>query len=96
MGGPVKTTTFSGHTAAWTGTEMLLWGGTTNAAGARYNPRNDAWTPMSQGPVMRTGAQSVWTGTNLLLYLPALPASGAVPELWQYRPPSKLYFYLKQ
>jgi hypothetical protein len=95
-GGPVLTTTHAGHSATWTGTEMLLWGGTMNQFGTRYNPRNDGWNPMSIGPAMRQGARSEWTGTNMLLYLPALPAQGSIPELWQYQPPSKVYYYLKQ
>jgi len=95
VGGPALTTRHAGHTTVWSGTEMLIWGGTTNAFGARYNPRNDAWTPMSVGPTMRTGGKAVWSGTNMLLYLPALPTSGAIPELWQYQPPAKTYLYLK-
>jgi hypothetical protein len=51
---------------------------------------------MAVGPVMRAGARGEWTGTNMLLYLPALPSQGSIPELWQYVPPSKLYFYIKQ
>jgi len=94
--GPIYTTTHAGHTAAWSGIEMLIWGGSTNAFGARYNPRNDAWTPMAVGPKVRAGGKSVWTGTNMLLYLPALPAAGSIPELWQYQPAMKTYLYLKQ
>jgi len=75
---------------------MLLWGGSTNQFGTRYNPRNDGWSPMAIGPVMRAGGHSEWTGTNMLIYLPALPAQGSIPEFWRYQPPSKVYFYLKQ
>jgi hypothetical protein len=95
-GGPVLSTTHAGHTAVWSGTEMLLWGGTTNQFGARFNPRNDGWNPMAIGPVMRAGAHGEWTGTNMLVYLPALSAQGSIPEFWRYQPPSKVYFYLKQ
>ena len=95
-GGPIMTTPHAGHTAVWSGTEMLLWGGTTNQFGERYNPRNDGWNPMTVGPVARLGAHGQWNGTNMLLYLPALPTQGAIPELWQYQPPSKIYYYLKQ
>lgn len=94
--GPVLTTTHDGHTAVWTGNEMLLWGGSSSGAGSRYNPRNDAWASIPGGPAMRTGAVSAWTGTNMLIYLPALASPGSIPELWSYRPPSKVYFYLKQ
>ena len=96
FGGPAMTTTHAGHSAVWSGTEMLLWGGSTNPFGTRYNPRNDGWNPMAIGPVMRTGAHGAWAGTNMLIYLPALPAQGSIPELWRYQPPSKVNFYLKQ
>ena len=39
------------HTAVWTGTEMVVWGGVTITGGihlntgGRYNPANDTWTP---------------------------------------------------
>ena len=37
-----------GHTAVWTGSEMIVWGGPTTAAGllntgGRYNPNTDSW-----------------------------------------------------
>jgi hypothetical protein len=94
--GPVITTAHAGHAAVWSGTEMLLWGGSTNQFGVRFNPRNDGWNPMAIGPVMRAGGRGEWTGNNMLIYLPALPAQGSIPELWQYQPPSKVYYYLKQ
>jgi hypothetical protein len=96
FGGPVLTTPFARHSAVWSGTELLLWGGPTNSSAARYNPRNDGFTPMSTGPAMRQNAFGAWTGNSMLLYLPALPAQGSVPELWEYTPPAKLFFYLKQ
>ena len=43
------------HTAIWTGTEMMIWGGMANAnlfnTGGRYNPVTDTWTPTK--PQMR-------------------------------------------
>src|SRR5262245_39058089 len=38
------------HTAGWTGSEMIIWGGDgTNDlnTGARYNPTTDSWTATS-------------------------------------------------
>lgn len=36
------------HPAVWTRTEMIVWGGLSNATyfadGARYNPATDSWT----------------------------------------------------
>ena len=39
-----------GHTAVWTGSEMIVWGGLALGpwylnTGARYNPSTDSWTP---------------------------------------------------
>ncbi len=41
------------HSAVWTGTEMLVWGGALNGnsfynTGGHYNPATDTWTPMAQ------------------------------------------------
>ena len=40
-----------GHTAVWTGTEMIIWGGVNNGvgvnSGGRYNPSANSWTATS-------------------------------------------------
>ena len=56
-----------GHTAVWTGTEMIVWGGSTNMAlntGGRYNPSTDSWisTSTTNAPTARTAHTAVWTG----------------------------------
>src|SRR5437879_8199674 len=39
------------HTAVWTGSEMIVWGGYNNGnylnSGGRYNPSTDSWTATS-------------------------------------------------
>ena len=39
------------HTAVWTGSEMIVWGGSGSNfqvnTGARYNPTTDSWTATS-------------------------------------------------
>ena len=39
------------HTAVWTGSEMIVWGGWNGSnsfnTGGRYNPGTDVWTAMS-------------------------------------------------
>ena len=39
------------HTAVWTGSEMIVWGGYDGSAwlntGSRYNPSTDSWTATS-------------------------------------------------
>jgi hypothetical protein len=62
------------HTATWTGTEMIVWGGEYNSLykgdGARYNPATNTWTPMSgtNAPSPRSRHTAVWTGTRLLIW----------------------------
>ncbi|MEQ2009923.1 MAG: hypothetical protein ABMA26_24315 [Limisphaerales bacterium] len=75
---PTGFTNRADHVAVWTGTEMLVWGGTTNASifgtpradGARYNPTSNTWTPMSSvnAPVGRSLALAVWTGTEMIVW----------------------------
>jgi len=43
------------HTAVWTGTEMIVWGGYNSSSrylndGARYNPESDTWTAVPTNP----------------------------------------------
>lgn len=64
----------SRHTAIWTGTNMLVWGGQQSGAflgdGAAYNPATDTWTalPGTGAPVARANHVAVWTGTEMLIY----------------------------
>src|SRR5262249_42756333 len=61
--------------AVWTGSEMLVWGGTTEggaslATGARYNPSANNWTPISMNgaPYPRNYPVAVWTGTEMIVW----------------------------
>lgn len=64
------------HTAVWTGTEMLIWGGrylpdqTYPTTGAGYDPATDSWTPMSTigAPRGRAGHAAVWTGKEMIVW----------------------------
>ena len=70
-----------GHTAVWTGSRMLVWGGTRRAVvdsavvqqllatGGSYDPVADAWTPLSvtDAPTGRIGHQAIWTGEEMLI-----------------------------
>jgi N-acetylneuraminic acid mutarotase len=65
----------SGHSAVWTGTEMIVWGGDVNGFGgandgARYNPVTDAWTPTSTSgaPSARAGHDAVWAGSRMVVW----------------------------
>jgi N-acetylneuraminic acid mutarotase len=62
------------HTAVWTGTEMLIWGGgdtSTSNTGARYNPQSDTWRSMSMDACplsARLGHSAVWNGTEMIVW----------------------------
>jgi N-acetylneuraminic acid mutarotase len=58
-----------GHTAVWSGTEMIVWGGGFGD-GARYNPANDSWQSMAltDAPSFRHHHVAIWTGARMLIW----------------------------
>ena len=64
----------SAHTAVWTGSEMIVWGGSNGTplnTGGRYNPSTDTWTPTSIGvntPAGRYSHTAVWTGSEMIVW----------------------------
>jgi len=61
------------HSAVWTGSEMIIWGGTDGISrnnGARYNPAVNAWTLIAPTNIIapRFGHSAVWTGTEMIIY----------------------------
>ncbi len=63
------------HSAIWTGTEMIVWGGRDGTnhlnSGGRYNPFSDSWTPTSTGtncPSIRDAHTAVWTGAGMIVW----------------------------
>jgi hypothetical protein len=64
------------HSAVWTGTKMIVWGGydggTTNRYndGGVYDPATDSWTPMTttNAPTIRSNHIAVWTGTRMIVW----------------------------
>jgi len=60
------------HTAVWTGSEMVIWGGVNGStypqAGAKYNPTTDSWVATALGPVGRYFHAAVWTGTEMIVW----------------------------
>jgi N-acetylneuraminic acid mutarotase len=66
-------TQYERHTAVWTGSEMIIWGGADTRItdrGARYDPENDTWQPTSRvgAPVARYYHASVWTGSLMIVW----------------------------
>jgi len=64
------------HTAIWTGTEMIVWGGYGGASGlndgGRYNPATNTWaaggTAVAGAPAVRFYHTVVWTGTEMIVW----------------------------
>lgn len=79
------------HTAIWTGTEMIVWGGWDGVAslgtGGRYNPTNNTWQPVSavNAPSARSSHTAVWTGTEMIVW-GGSGGSGALVDGGRYNP----------
>jgi N-acetylneuraminic acid mutarotase len=70
----------SQHTAVWTGSEMIIWGGgigagtrpllTLVAGGASYDPESDSWKELSTKgmPESRIFHTAVWTGEEMIVW----------------------------
>ena len=70
------------HTAVWTGSEMIVWGGYSDDSasggsnstlfntGGRYNPSTDSWTATSTtgAPAGRYANTAVWTGSEMIVW----------------------------
>jgi N-acetylneuraminic acid mutarotase len=67
------------HTAVWTGTEMIVWGGEVaqgggtalSNTGGRYNPESNSWQSTSTSgsvPAARVSHEAVWTGTEMIVW----------------------------
>ncbi len=62
------------HTAVWTGSEMIVWGGDNGSIflndGSRYNPSANSWTatPTTGAPAARRQHTAVWTGSEMIVW----------------------------
>ena len=67
------------HTAVWSGSEMVVWGGYSYPAegsgerlgdGGRLDPRSNSWTPLPSSPVIepRCRHTAVWTGKAMVVW----------------------------
>jgi N-acetylneuraminic acid mutarotase len=61
------------HTAVWTGSEMIVWGGFGLGVlntGGRYNPNTDSWVTMStaNAPTSRSSHTAVWTNSEMIVW----------------------------
>ncbi len=64
----------SNHTAIWTGSEMIIWGGDDGIgyvySGSIYDPATSSWTAMTNTdhPLGRFGHTAVWTGSKMVVW----------------------------
>jgi len=78
------------HSAVWTGSVMVVWGGQDRnmffADGARYDPLTDSWAAVSSidAPSARGAHSAIWTGSRMLVWggyndipVTTYPAGGA-------------------
>ena len=63
------------HSAIWTGTKMIVWGGNNNTGnlintGGIYDPLTDAWTSIStvNAPSARMDHSAIWTGSKMIVW----------------------------
>jgi N-acetylneuraminic acid mutarotase len=73
-----------GHSAVWTGTKLIIWGGQSGGAnlndGAVYDPTMNTWTalPAIGAPSSRSYHVAVWSGSEMLVSS-GEDASGTLP-----------------
>ena len=61
------------HTAIWTGSEMIVWGGdlygSPTNTGGKYSPATDTWTATStSNATARESHTAVWTGSEMIVW----------------------------
>ena len=61
------------HTAVWTGSEMIVWGGLGSSdwnTGGKYDPATNSWmaTSTTNAPSGRFEHTAVWTGTEMIVW----------------------------
>src|SRR5260370_39385691 len=63
------------HTAVWTGSEMIVWGGFASGpsyfnTGGRYDPSSGSWeaTSTTGAPTAREIHTAVWTGSEMIVW----------------------------
>jgi hypothetical protein len=80
------------HTAVWTGSRMIVWGGHNALVGALnsggvYDPTTDAWTPTTLvfAPPHRQSHTAVWTGSRMIVW-------GGLGGVWDVLYTGRLYY----
>jgi hypothetical protein len=86
--------------AAWTGTEMLVWGGANGVAvqsGGRYNPGTDVWTAMTitGAPAARYTHTGTWTDNGYIVFGGFFDSANYFAAAASYIPGRLMYLYLR-
>jgi len=81
----------NGHTAVWTGSEMIVWGGYNGSylnTGRRYDPSTDSWTVTStiNAPAARYIHTAVWSGSEMIVWGGIGSGSPALNSGGRYNP----------
>jgi N-acetylneuraminic acid mutarotase len=90
---------YEGHTAVWTGTEMIVWGGAGSGSppclndGGRYNPTANSWTalPTTGAPAARYDHTTVWTGGQMIVWGGANGTSSFFNDGGRYNPAANVW-----
>jgi hypothetical protein len=78
--------------SAWTGAELLVWGGLANEAsgglgdGAAYNPARRSWRTLPAAPISPRAPLGVWTGEELIVWGTAVRTGSPPRDGAAYRP----------
>jgi N-acetylneuraminic acid mutarotase len=78
-----------GHGAVWTGSRMIVWGGTSSPTiGGLYDPVTDAWTPTTTtgAPLGRSGHCAIWTGEQMIIWGGEIASGATTAEGGRYDP----------
>jgi N-acetylneuraminic acid mutarotase len=72
----------SDHTAVWTGSAMIIWGGYDSSqqplnTGGKYRPATNTWTTVSTVNAPAEAHTTVWTGSEMIAWGGPLSAYGA-------------------
>lgn len=77
------------HTAVWTGSHMIIWGGSNDTTlyrtGRLYDPVTDTWTPTTTvgAPTGRDRHGAIWTGAEMVVWggYDAGVSNGGLPRI---------------
>jgi hypothetical protein len=96
---PGAPTARAGHVAVWSGSVMIVWGGSNGGSylgdGAEYDPDTRTWTPISDvgAPSPRDSAVAVWNGSEMVVWGGRGPG-GALGDGATYNPTTKQWAQL--